>query len=377
MTGRQKIEAAFSAEGTPAFGAVTCYQGIFLRDHWEQVTDSPWWALESPDPAAAAKPWSDMLRKTEEDWFTLRIGLPRRRRSEIAIEVTPRGVFRVNRSTGERKEISRPPIGGHQPKGSGWRPPAIGVKDTSELDALIPTQTASPEGPDDGRFDLPRILLEEFGGEKLPFMHTATPFWRCHALWGFEELMRGLIEFPDLIRHACRRFRDMAVAEIHEASLAGAAAIWIEECMTDMISPAQYREFVLPDVRDLTDAIRGAGMFSIHYYCGDPATRWDILLQTGADAIALEEGKKGFKIDIEEIVERVAGRMTVFGNLDAVGVLERANENGLRREIERQCRAGRKNRSRFVMSIGSPVTPATPPDRVRLYCNIVREVGTR
>jgi hypothetical protein len=29
--------------------------------------------------------------------------------------------------------------------------------------------------------------------------------------------------------------------------------------------------------------------------------------------------------------------------------------------------------SRFIMSIGSPVTLATPIERVRLYCDLVRE----
>jgi len=380
MTGRERVEAAFSSDGAPEFGAVTCYQGIFLRDHWEQVTDSPWWALHSPEPTVAAKPWADMIRKTGEDWLRLTMGCSREERRDLVIEATPQGVFRVNRRTGERKEIMRPPIGGHQLKGSGWRPPAVGIATPDELDALIFSQRKARSEPakgreGDGRFDLPRLLLEEFGQEKLPFMDAATPFWRCHGLWGFEELMRGLVEFPALIEHACSRLLDDGLRHVQEAAAAGAAAIWIEECMTDMVSPEQYRRFVLPGVRALTEAVRAAGMWSIHYYCGDPGSRWDLLLDTGADALALEEGKKGFEIDIRDVVERTRGGMTVFGNLDAVAVLERGSEEELRREIARQCRAGRKNRSRFVMSIGSPVTPATPPSRVRLYCDIVHEIG--
>ena len=55
--------------------------------------------------------------------------------------------------------------------------------------------------------------------------------------------------------------------------------------------------------------------------------------------------------------------------------LEQQNEQ-LRAEIARQIAAGRRNGSRFIMSLGSPVTPRTPVDRVRLYCDLARELGS-
>jgi uroporphyrinogen-III decarboxylase len=67
--------------------------------------------------------------------------------------------------------------------------------------------------------------------------------------------------------------------------------------------------------------------------------------------------------------------MTVLGNLDAIGVLQGGSEDALRSEIARQIAAGRRNGSRFVMSLGSPVTPATPVERVRLYCELAHELG--
>jgi len=99
------------------------------------------------------------------------------------------------------------------------------------------------------------------------------------------------------------------------------------------------------------------------------------LLAVGADALSLEESKKGFVIDIEEVVERAQGKCAVLGNLDAVGVLQDGTEEELRAEIERQIAAGRKNGNRFVMSIGSPVTPGTSVERVRLYCDLVHDLG--
>ena len=145
--------------------------------------------------------------------------------------------------------------------------------------------------------------------------------------------------------------------------------------MTDMISPRAYAALNLPFLQQLVAAIRAAGMWSIHYFCGNPAGKWDHLLAAGADALSFEESKKGFVIDIEEVVARTGGRCAVLGNLDAVGLLQNGSEGQLRAEIARQIAAGRRNGSRFIMSLGSPVTPETPVERVRLYCDLAHELG--
>ena len=106
-----------------------------------------------------------------------------------------------------------------------------------------------------------------------------------------------------------------------------------------------------------------------------PADRWSLLLEAGADALAFEESKKNFHIDIEEVVSQVDGRCTVLGNLDTIGLLQNGTETDLRDEIARQLIAGQRNGGRFIMSVGSPVTPTTTPERVRLYCDMVRELS--
>ena len=132
-----------------------------------------------------------------------------------------------------------------------------------------------------------------------------------------------------------------------------------------------FQRMNMPALRILVDGIRSLGLRSIYYYCGNPAGKWDMLLATGADALALEEGKKGFTIDVAEAATRAAGRCVLLGNLDAVGVLQNGSDAELVSEIERQWRVGRDCGGRFIMSVGSPVTPATPVARVRRYTDAV------
>lgn len=116
-------------------------------------------------------------------------------------------------------------------------------------------------------------------------------------------------------------------------------------------------------------------MKSIYYFCGNPEGKWDLLLEAGGDAIALEESKKNFVADIEKVAERIQGRCALLGNVDAVGVLQNGTERRLRAEIARQIAAGRRNGGRFITGLGSPVTPSTPLARIRQYCDWAHDLG--
>jgi uroporphyrinogen-III decarboxylase len=127
----------------------------------------------------------------------------------------------------------------------------------------------------------------------------------------------------------------------------------------------------------VADEVRACGMKSVYYFCGNPHGKWDMLLAVGADALSLEESKKGWEIDVEDVVRRVDGRCTVLGNLDAIELLQSGSDAALRAEVTRQIRAGRRNGGRFIMSLGSPVTPGTTVDRVRRYCDLTHRAGSR
>ena len=377
MTGRERIEAAFTPEGTPEIGAVICYSGIYHRDHWNDLTAEPWWALHSGDPEMHLAVHRDLIRNTGQDWYRLPLGPSRRDRENVIIAERADGVWRLDRATGEERRLERPRVSGWHGRGLHSPRPEHPVRTRADVDRIKPIPT--PEALDapftDGRAELAGALLETDMRDLFPLGGTASPLWGCYGMWSFDEMMCKFMDDPEIIRYTCeRRVRRLAPAIEQQARL-GCRGIWIEECMTDMISPAAFRELNLPYLQQIVEAIRAAGMFSIYYYCGDPADRLELILESGADAISLEESKKGWEVDLAEVADFVGGRAVLLGNLDAINLLESGPEEQLRREIERQIAAGRGNGSRFIMSIGSPVTPGTSVERVRRYCELVRELG--
>jgi hypothetical protein len=373
MTGRHNIEAALAPDGARDLPAVIPYEGIFIRDHWDGLTRCPWWYPESPDLGHQLDWRRDVVGRIGQDWLDLPAFYPREARASLAVESAGGDAWLVDIRTGGRRALSRPQIAGWSEHGQ-----VESVHPDSPIDTLEDVEEAIPAlepAPDDGRDDLARALAHEHGNHLFPMIHVAAPLWRTYHVWGFEGMMTMVASRPELVKRACERLLSQALWQVHGAAARGAAGIWIEDCMTDMISPAAFRSLNVAFLRPLAEEIRSLGMASVYYFCGDPSGKWDALFDVGADALSLEESKKGFTIDIEDVVARAAGRCAVLGNLDAIGVLQNGSEPALRAEIARQVAAGRRNGSRFIMSLGSPVTPATPVERVRLCCDLAHALG--
>ncbi|MGB9588981.1 MAG: hypothetical protein ACPL7O_12440, partial [Armatimonadota bacterium] len=85
MTGREKIEAAFSAEGATHVPAVIPYEDIYIRDHWEQLTSAPWWHAFAPDIELQRAWRKEVVESTGYEWFMLPQFCPRAERERIRL----------------------------------------------------------------------------------------------------------------------------------------------------------------------------------------------------------------------------------------------------------------------------------------------------
>lgn len=232
MTGREKMEAAFSAAGTPEIPAVICYEGLVYRDHWREITALPWWYAFETDIDRQFEWMRDAAEATSQDWLHLPRCASRETRSHVRLEERSGTIYRIDDRAGEAEKIERPSVGG-------WAP-AEGVhsvhrKSPPVTAAEIDAEIAVPRGfdPDaivaDGRADLAKMLMEECGRDKLPFVHVVSPQWCTYYLWGFDEMMTKVVSSPKLVEHACERYLALQIRAVEEAARLGAQAVWIEE----------------------------------------------------------------------------------------------------------------------------------------------------
>ena len=356
---------------------VTSYEGVIVRDNWRTVTDVPWWYAGSGvvDQEVA---WSrDLLEKTGLDWLTVAPCPSRAERARYRYEQRPDGVWRVDGATGQALQLSPPKPSGPDSSCASDRHSNLDNLPATEsaVDKLIPLEKPFVRETflAEGRHDVAAAIRQAVD----PFLYgqMPAPLWALYNLLGYEGLMVWLVQESDLAAYAGQRMLRNLAQQVQLYRALGADAIWIEECLTDQINPQLFRTLNVPLMRQCVAVVRAAGLKSIYYYCGNPNDRLDAILDIGADALHLEESKKGFTIDIAKVVETVDRRCLVFGNIDAIGLLPTASPDQLRSALRTQWAAARRNGNRFVMSTGSPVTPATPVERVRLYADLARELS--
>ena len=188
-----------------------------------------------------------------QDWLRLPIfcrGDDRRTetredRAAVTLEERPDGVYRVDRRTGGEERLVRPGVGGWSASGtatSALRPDRV-LSTPEEIDAAtwVPEASDLPRALADGRADLIHRMREELAADRFAITHVSSPIESLDGLLGFQGMMMAIVERPDLVRHACERHLAWVLHAVREAAALGIDGVWIEECLTDMISPAAVR----------------------------------------------------------------------------------------------------------------------------------------
>lgn len=229
------------------------------------------------------------------------------------------------------------------------------------VDAAVPVRTSEDYLADD-RALCPRVLQETMSALACPDIATGSPYWTCYGLFGFAGLMRNLRQRPELVLRAAERALQNRLAYAEAAWRAGFRVLYIEECLSgsDLISPEDYRRFVWPVLRDMLEECRRIGLQTVFYHCGGVEDRLELLAGSAANALAFEESKKGFIIDLARIRREIGPDKVLFGNTDVVLVRD-SSPSRITEDLQRQyAEAG----PRFVVSIGSPLTLDTDEEKI-------------
>jgi uroporphyrinogen decarboxylase len=180
---------------------------------------------------------------------------------------------------------------------------------------------------------------------------------------------------PEFMDYICARITEQNVEHIRALAAQGGDGIYIDDATatSDMISAKHYERFSLPYMKAMVDEIHRLGHKAIIIYFGGIADRLEQLASVGADGLSMETTMKGYVNDIDEIARAIGSRMTLFGNIDPLGILQDATDTELESEMRRQADAGRQGRA-FIMSTGSPITPDTPLSRVQRFLELGRQI---
>jgi uroporphyrinogen decarboxylase len=155
-----------------------------------------------------------------------------------------------------------------------------------------------------------------------------------------------------------------AVGFLNAQIAAGAQAVQLFDSWAGCLSPATYREFVLPHVKYVIDRI-APGTPVISFMTGNPGLL-EAVRDAGGDVIGLD-----FRVDLDEAWARL-GNVGVQGNLDPCALLcERPVL--LKQAQDVLGRAG--GRPGHIFNLGHGVLPETPVDNVLALVEHVHAAG--
>jgi uroporphyrinogen decarboxylase len=140
-----------------------------------------------------------------------------------------------------------------------------------------------------------------------------------------------------------------------------------------LMSPAQFREFVLPLLSEAVRSARAAGARCVKHTDGDVRSILDDIVGTGVDAVGPLEPAAG--MDLGEVRRRYGKRVAVVGNLD-VDLLCRGSVDEVRRATHALI-ASVSGPGGHVVSSGNTITSAVKPENFSAMVTAAREAGGR
>jgi uroporphyrinogen-III decarboxylase len=247
-----------------------------------------------------------------------------------------------------------------------------GLRTRADIDALCPVRTAD-ELERDGIFEVTRGLAQAAGDRVSISCIAPTPFWSTYGLLGFQGMMVMMRESPGLFCYLMERRHRQHWETLKGLARAGVDTVWVEECLSsaDLISPGDYERFAFSTTQRFIQDANELGLTVILYYCGDVMPRLPWLKRLGMAALAVEESKKAFAVDIGEVIKRAGDVCCIFGNVDSIHMVHEGSAETLAADVDRQLRLGALARG-FVLCQGSPFPLETDPKKIDLLIRYAR-----
>ncbi len=176
-----------------------------------------------------------------------------------------------------------------------------------------------------------------------------------------------MLSDPELFDALLRRLSAIAVQSLRTQVAAGAQAVQIFDSWIGSFSRQQYRDYILPVMKDLFTELADLGVPRTIFGVGT-GHLLDLLAETGADCVGID-----WRIDLRDARAAVPPRCAIQGNLDPAVLLapDAVIEAEVRRVIDSAPQTG------HVFNLGHGVLPETPPEVPGRIVQMVHELTAR
>lgn len=221
-----------------------------------------------------------------------------------------------------------------------------------------------PDPTRDGRMpaklEALRRLRAEFGDTVCVVGSNAAPYSSAGLMFGLEKPMLLMYDDPDLLRETMDFFVELQSMWSTAQIKAGAHAIWLGDCnaFSNLLSPAQYKEFAAEPCRKVIEACHQAGGMVFLHNSEISIPHIELECQLKPDVVSV-----GPAADLRAVVDAVGGKTCIMGNVDPIEILLRGTPAQVENDVERIMNIGRQSAG-FMLDSGEMVPRDVPVENM-------------
>ena len=182
----------------------------------------------------------------------------------------------------------------------------------------------------------------------------------------FSSLKRAMLRESEMLRALLERLEVLTVDYLNAQIAAGAQAVQLFDTWAGLLSPDDYREWVLPSHERIAKALnRDAAPLILYVNNGAHVT--DLMAKSGADVISLD-----WRVDLGSAAREFGDRVSLQGNMDPCAL--HASRGEIFERVRGMAEAASAARG-HVLNLGHGCLPDTPVEGVRAFTDAARELA--
>lgn len=222
---------------------------------------------------------------------------------------------------------------------------------------------------------LPDLVARYKGKRAICFHHRAAFMWSAYLMKLDTMLLNFLME-PELVALTMEKVLRANMRVVQRAIRAGAEVIILGDDYAGnrgpMMSPAHFREFVLPPLKRMIAMIHEEGAFCIKHSDGNLYPILDDIVSAGPDGINPVEPVAG--MELKKVKELVGDKVCITGNIDCGQLLPHGTPEQVR-EAVRQAIADAAPGGGYILTSSNSIHSSCDPRNFVAMVRACQEFG--
>jgi len=228
----------------------------------------------------------------------------------------------------------------------------------------------------DNKYDIFDIIYENAGDQYSIHGEVTSPFDYFLNLFGLKEAMIYLIQAPSKSKEILQRFTEGVKKIAVEQTKHRVDAIKISSpyAGAGFISPAFYREFILPYEGQIVQAVREQGVHVYTHTCGAINDRLEMMVEAGISGLECLDPPPLGNVRLAEAKKRVGSRIFIKGNIDPVNILLYGTIETVKKDAKYRIEKGKPGGG-FILSTACSIAPHTKRENIQVLAQVAEEAG--